>query len=247
MFHYHPHVFNTIYTILILLYQTFLMSNGEDGIQIAWMAAFFFPNFVYTATGSIWHSIFNTFGQLVLIQTIYQAEMMRALNQMSTEEFLKAMTRNSQEIILFTVLFTVLIHFSIKDAHHKIHVANKSKEEAERQKVFLLGFSHELRNLINSQIGNIKLIDLEVITQKAKDLVINAEVCSELLLHLVNNILDTGKAEIGDLEINPIPTRIYDTIERIWGSLLRADQEKRTSWTYKYPKKYATSTKSRPL
>jgi len=32
----------------------------------------------------------------------------------------------------------------------------------------------------------------------------------------VNNILDTGKVEIGDLEINATPVRVYDTMERVW-------------------------------
>ena len=54
-------------------------------------------------------------------------------------------------------------------------------------------------------------------SQKGKELLSNAEVCGELLLHLVNNILDTGKVEIGELEINPAPTKIYDALEKIWG------------------------------
>jgi len=65
-------------------------------------------------------------------------------------------------------------------------------------------------------MGNVKLCLLQNPSEKLKDLLINAEVCAELLLHSVNNILDTAKAEIGELEINPVPTRIYDTLERIW-------------------------------
>jgi len=37
-----------------------------------------------------------------------------------------------------------------------------------------------------------------------------------MLLQLINNILDTGKMEIGELEINPTPIPIEKTLERIW-------------------------------
>lgn len=65
-------------------------------------------------------------------------------------------------------------------------------------------------------MGNIKLASLEHISDKVGKFLKNADVCGELLLHLINNILDTGKVEIGELEINPIAANMYNTIERIW-------------------------------
>ena len=59
-------------------------------------------------------------------------------------------------------------------------------------------------------MGNVRLASYENLSTKAKDYLTTAEVCGELLLHLVNNILDTGKIAIDDLEINPTPTKIYD-------------------------------------
>jgi signal transduction histidine kinase len=85
----------------------------------------------------------------------------------------------------------------MKQAQYYTHVVERKKEEYEKQKTFYLSFSHELRNLINSLTGNIKLAGLEKLTPRARELFVNAEMCGELLLHLVNNILDTGKAEIG--------------------------------------------------
>ena len=196
-FRFHPQVFNVMYNVLSLVYEVSFIYFGEDGAQIGWILALFFPSFMYVVTGSIAHSLFNTLAQLVLIHTIYQEPMLKGLNQMTPEVYLKSLTRNSQEIILFKVLFTVTIHFAMKDAYQRAYTANRDKEEAERQKIFLMGFSHELRNLLNSLIGNIKLIGLEILPEKAKDFVLNAGVCSELLLHLVNNILDTGKVENG--------------------------------------------------
>jgi len=65
-------------------------------------------------------------------------------------------------------------------------------------------------------MGNIHLACLEELSFKVKDFLKSANLCGELLLHLVNNILDTGKVEVGDLEINPMNTDIYNMMERIW-------------------------------
>jgi len=91
----------------------------------------------------------------------------------------------------------------------------------------LLGFSHELRNLINSMIGNIQLCTLEVVNEKVRGLLQNSQVCGELLMHLVTNILDTGKAAIGDLEISPTPNYIHETLEKLWNVCSQLIKNKR--------------------
>ena len=71
-----------------------------------------------------------------------------------------------------------------------------------------MNFSHELRNIIDNLMGNVNLASLEKLTDRAKSFVQNADICAESLLHLLNNILDSGKVEIGDLEVNPAPANI---------------------------------------
>jgi len=44
-----------------------------------------------------------------------------------------------------------------------------------------------------------------------------AKVCGEILLHGINNVLDTGKHDVGKLEVNPVPTQIYELFQRTWG------------------------------
>jgi CheY-like chemotaxis protein len=57
---------------------------------------------------------------------------------------------------------------------------------------------------------------LENIPEKVRELLHSSQVCGELLIHLVNNILDTGKADIGELEVNPTPNDLNDLLEKIW-------------------------------
>jgi len=114
-------------------------------------------------------------------------------------------------------LFVLTMASALQKAYWDINVTEAKKNELERQKTFLLGFSHELRNLINSITITIQLCILEDIPLKVKDLLHSSQVCGELLSHLVNNILDTGKAEIGELEVNPSAINVFDLLEKIWG------------------------------
>jgi len=212
----HPELFRIVYNIINCFYGISLMEHGQDGIAGAWMATLVFPSLVYLFTGSLKHYLVNYTVQTIIMNTHHQSHLENAIREMDPEDLVKAFTYHTNQNIAFSMIAVILTHFMIENAYVKISEAETKRDNSERQKQFLLGFSHELRNLINSLMGNVKLATFEMISMKVKDLLMNAEVCSELLLHMVNNILDTGKVEIGDLEINPNPIRIYDTIERVW-------------------------------
>ena len=212
----HPKIFRTAYNIYNMVYIFLLIFHGDQEVHGGWTASQVFPGIVYLFTGSIWHFIFNMIVQIIFVNTIFQEPMKRTVIHMTPDAFVQSLTEHLHQTIIYVILFTALTHYMLQNAYQQASVADKKKEDFERQKNFLLGFSHELRNLINSLMGNVKLAGLESLNDKVKDLLLNAEVCAELLLHLVNNILDTGKVEIGELEINPMPVRIYDTMERIW-------------------------------
>ncbi len=94
----------------------------------------------------------------------------------------------------------------------------KNLESAlEQQKTFIFSFSHELRNPINSLLGNLQLVmQSEALSAKAAEMINIAKVCGEILLHNINNMLDTGKHEIGKLEVNPLPTQVHELFQRAW-------------------------------
>ena len=213
---YHHEIFRVFYNLSALLCAALLTQHGEMGIHGAWLAGLSFPHFVFLVTGSIKHFIFHIVAQGILINTYYQKPMENSLIHTSPDAFLASFTYHSNEVIVYTIGSTLFIQYVMKNAYYQALNAEKKREELEKQKNFLLGFSHELRNLINSLMGNVKLASLEKTIEKSKDLLLNAEVCAELLLHMVNNILDTGKVEIGELEVNPSQTKIYEIMERVW-------------------------------
>jgi len=212
----HPELFRIVYNIINCLYGVSLVKHGHEGVAGAWLATLVFPSLVYLFTGSLRHYLINYIAQTIIMNTYHQSALKNAVRGMDPEDLVRSFTYHTNQNIAFSMITVILTHFMIENAYVRISEAEKKRDNSERQKQFLLGFSHELRNLINSLMGNVKLATFEMISMKVKDLLMNAEVCSELLLHMVNNILDTGKVEIGDLEINPSPVRIYDTMERMW-------------------------------
>jgi len=91
-----------------------------------------------------------------------------------------------------------------------------AEDSLEQQKTFIFSFSHELRNPINSLLGNLQLVLMNNINQEVREMINTSKICGELLLNLINTMLDAGKLDIGKLEVNPVPTRIHDLLQRIW-------------------------------
>jgi len=213
---YHPKIFTVLYNIFMATLGPNLMIMGVQGFHRSWAGVQTYPILVLLVTGSLWHFLFQAILQLVYVNTIYQSAMMNSLTVLSAGDFTQSISGAMNDLGFINIASVTCIQIFLQNAYKKISIVEQRNVEIERQKTFLLGFSHELRNLINSLMGNVKLASMENLSEKAKDFLKNADVCGELLLHLINNILDTGKVEVNDLEINPMPTNIYDTIERTW-------------------------------
>ena len=213
---YHPEIFRLFYAIICGSYGIIVVQSGSEGVHSAWMIAPMLTVFQFLFTGCFWHFIAQALVQLVLLDYFYYDEMEKAVFSMTPEAFTLALRRAFLFAFGISCISVLLTHHFLSSAYKQIWLMEKKR--AETEKTFLLSFSHELRNMINSLTGNAKLASLEKnLSDRAKELLFNAEVCGELLLHLVNNILDTGKVEIGELEINPAPTKIYSALEKIWG------------------------------
>ena len=215
---FHPQIFHIIYALVCITYGPGVMDSGPEGLLAAWMMAPALPTFHFLFTGNFKHFAVQSCIQFIMVSHLYYHRMEAAVLTMTPEAFTLALKQAFTLVLIVQIFIIILTNYLMKQAYNRILVTEQKRAEVENQKIFLLGFSHELRNLINSLAGNVKLVSLEEnISNRAQELLLNAEVCGELLLHLVNNILDTGKVEIGELEINPTPTKIYDALEKVWG------------------------------
>jgi len=213
---FHPEYFRGFVNFVNIVFGILLANRDDEGLHGAWVCASNFPMIIYVATGSLWHFAVNMSIQVFCVNYAFQAPMKRSLTFIEPESFVKNLTYQTNQTMFYSIAFTLFTHTLMQEAFREANYEEKKKEDFQNQKNFLLSFSHELRNLINSLIGSVKLASLEAVSEKARDLLMNAEFSAEMLLQLINNILDTGKVELGDLEINTSPIRIYDLIERVW-------------------------------
>jgi PAS domain S-box-containing protein len=82
--------------------------------------------------------------------------------------------------------------------------AKEKAEESDRLKsAFLANISHEIRTPMNGIIGFLSLLEkTEHDDEKRKEYIRYIKICSENLLHIVNEILDISKIEAGIIEIS---------------------------------------------
>ena len=231
---YHPEIFRTAHGIACMVIGPGAMSSSQSiyvGLALTPLIA---PGH-FLFTGSFYHGLAQGVFQLIFLNTIYYDRMKESFNSLSSDEAIFYLKGALTVTFIIHGLIFVLTHMFLKQAYEKI--SKMEKADLESQKTLLLSFSHELRNFINSLVGNVKLTSLEDnLSDRVKELLLNAEVCGELLLHLVNNILDTGKVEIGELEINPKPTKIHKTLEKIWGICSELIKQKSLYGEMKIPK-----------
>ena len=212
-FRFHPEIFNVFFNFLVSLYGPYLAYTQQGGIQASWIGIQTFPYLVYLVTGSYWHFIVQNSFQILYLNTIYKVPMERELDFSSPRDFVNNFSHALlTKVIIYSIIFSIARYYGQRFNYK----TKEKKKDFEKQKTFVLSFSHELRNVINSLLGNINLAQAENVSTKAKDFLESAQTCGEVLLHLVNNILDSGKSEIGELDLNLRPTNIYDSLEKIW-------------------------------
>jgi len=233
---FHPHIFKVYYSIICSFYGTGIVDTGEEGILIAFFHVVMIPMYIYVFINDFGYYLLQVCIQAVIVEIYYVKVIQKTFFEMPPEKLAHMMAYGCHVTVVIVVVLFGLSHYLMHMTYVRLIHTEKQKNEYETQKVFLLSFSHELRNLINSLSGNVKLASLENIPDRAKELLNNAEVCGELLLHLVNNILDSGKVEIGELEITPAPNKIYDNLERIWSICSELIKRKDLSGTLRIPK-----------
>ena len=105
----------------------------------------------------------------------------------------------------------------VKELNAQLMVVNKELQQSlEDKDNFILLFSHETRNPLNILIGNLTLLLNEVACNQVKTKLERCKFCADLLLHQLNNILDSGKlTSRGALELSPTSVNLFDYIQSI--------------------------------
>ena len=175
------------------------------------------PVFIMQVTKSLRLVGVNFIFQIIILKYQYRPLLTEAVINMTSQGFSDKMI-DTIVIFLFNATLTYTLRLKASnDIHNQLALSKDKIEETYSQlQLFLQTFSHELRNPLNSLLGNLQLVLQEKLPPKVHEMVVTSKVCSELLLQLINNILDTGKAQIGKLDVNPTPTRVIDFVAGVW-------------------------------
>jgi len=155
--------------------------------------------------------------QAVVLHITFRKNLFIYLLSHDPEEFVHRFTDYGIVVLFFNIGGYSYLLRTLNRKNIEISKAVKVAEDAlEQQKTFIYSFSHELRNPINSLLGNLQLALMNNISQEVREMINTSKICAELLLNIINTMLDAGKLDIGKLEVNPVPTRIHDLLQRIW-------------------------------
>jgi len=218
VFHVHPKYrlpdAKRVYCLMINLMVPIILSQRQDWLAWNWLVCSVLPGITIVLTGSQIYAVMSAVLQLVYFAVFYQQGIKEFLDQ----------TFSINLVQLFLLISTVKI---IADTGIMIAMDSKTKnvvaqsehlkiQEKLKLKTRTLTFSHELRNPINSMLGHVQLALLEKLPANLQDYLQTAKFCGDLLVHTLNNILDREKIEVDNLDINPSPIKIYESIEKTW-------------------------------
>jgi signal transduction histidine kinase/CheY-like chemotaxis protein len=107
-------------------------------------------------------------------------------------------------VVLFLVVVILGLVVFILVINSKLHAQAMAESRAanETKSRFLATMSHEIRTPMNGILGFIDLLARTELDEEQKDFIREVRSASEVLLHIINNILDISKIESGKVELD---------------------------------------------
>ena len=175
------------------------------------------PAFVYMITKNIWLMLITEIVQIATGLTMIKDGLKNLLLLEGHDAFLEKLINNNVATALFMLALFASMFIELEKKTKDLAQANiKAQEALEQQKTFVFSFSHELRNPINSLLGNLQLALMDIMSNETREMIKTAQICGELLLQMINNLLDAGKLNLGKIEVDLVSTEIHGLFQRIW-------------------------------
>ena len=133
-------------------------------------------------------------------------------------------------ILLIKTIFTLIMYFlQFTLRARQITYEEQRKEISDlnnAQNRFFSNMSHEIRTPINTIIGLNEMILREKVSDEVAEDAANIRAASNMLLHLINDILDMSKISSGQMRLTPVAYRPGDMLSELVGMLWLRCREK---------------------
>ena len=210
-------LFYFCFTLVVSLVPAIFLTRQKEWIFVYPGFCMIIPIGILMISNDLSLTILSGISQIVISHVIFKDVFRDALFTMDLEFVSKRIIQNNLVIMVSLILlFGFIVRGMNKNTKDLAYAHKKTEELLDQQKTFIFSFSHELRNPLNSLLGNLQLILMSTISDQTRTMVKTSQICAEVLLQLVNNILDIGKCDIGKLEVNQTPTEVHDLFQRIW-------------------------------
>lgn len=139
----------------------------------------------------------------------------------------------TRSVALFLVgeMLLGLVILYLQFTYRENNIRNEKQKKEIRdlnsaQNRFFSSMSHEIRTPINTIIGLNEMILRERVSDEVAENATNIRAASNILLHLINDILDMSKISLGQMKITPAAYKPGDMLSEIVGMLWIRAQEK---------------------
>ena len=216
--------------IFVVMPVTFVTGGGIYGGSPIWFI--FCGIFIcMVITGRM--RIILTIANIVMIMVCYAIQYFRP-EMISAHDDQMMFQDSLISVILVCLLVCFLVAFEVRILREAYRRSEEQRKEIDNlnkaQNTFFSSMSHEIRTPINTIIGLNEMILREDISDEVAEDANNVRSASKILLHLINDILDMSKIELGKMELTPERYNMGDLISEIVGMFWMRAKEKGLSF-----------------
>ncbi|MEO9899267.1 PAS-domain containing protein [Nisaea sp.] len=158
-------------------------------------------------------------GFVVTYRDVTEEKRLEALLRSTNEELEKRVEERTSELNK-QLQETERAEAEMREAKSRAEHADRAKSD------FLARMSHEIRTPLNGVIGLNRILADTELTERQTDIVAKVRSSSDALLSVVNDVLDFAKIEAGQLDIELIPFKVSDVLDRVTSIAATRAEEK---------------------